>query len=111
MFVLNVPEALALILCLLVAHAQSINEAVVAKKQRAPRKSILKHSAPADELEEEEEEGQSAKDGSLFALLLPGGIAVGEITAEWRAKYGTDPTAALAELYTLVARVSPGFRV
>ena len=68
------------------------------------RKSILKRPAPEDHGEEDEEEGD---DDSLFALLLPSGTAVALVASDWRVKYGADPAAALAELYTLVARVRP----
>ena len=66
------------------------------------RKSILKRPAPdSREAEAEDEE----EDNSLFNLLLPSGTAVALVASDWRAKYAADPTAALAELYTLVARV------
>lgn len=71
------------------------------KRTTFSRKSILKRPSAEEEQEEEEDE-----DESLFALLLPSGTAVALIVSDWRAKYAADPTAALAELYTLVARVS-----
>ena len=70
--------------------------------KRKVRKSILKRPAPEEHGEVDEDEGE---DDSLFALLLPSGTAVALVASDWRAKYGADPAAALAELYTLVARV------
>ena len=72
-------------------------------KRKVLRKSILKRPAPDSRVEEEEEE----EDNSLFNLLLPSGTAVALVASDWRARYSADPTAALAELYTLVARVRP----
>ena len=70
---------------------------------RAPtHKSILKRSAPDGPLEDDVEED----DHSLFASLLPRNTAVALVAADWRSQYKADSTTALAELYTLVARVS-----
>jgi hypothetical protein len=68
-------------------------------------KSILKKTpsarAPSPTMEHEEEDHFDA----LFGALMPADATVALVVADWRAKHGADPEAALAELYTLIARV------
>lgn len=64
---------------------------------QAVRKGILKSSGA----------GEADDDffDALFGSLLPSGTTVSLVVSEWRARYGAEPAAALAELYTLIARV------
>lgn len=77
------------------------SERVPRKKKHLSRKSILKDSGTYQEQEDDDE----AEDSSLFSMLLPTNTAVALVASDWRAQYAADPTGALAELYTLVARV------
>lgn len=78
--------------------------AVPTKRKAVSHKSILKRASTEEHGDEEDGEEED-EDDSLFALLLPSGTAVALVAADWRSHYSADPTAALAELYTLVARV------
>ena len=69
-------------------------------------KSILKKTpsarGPTPPVEHEDEDHFDA----LFGALMPADATVALVVADWRAKHAADPEAALAELYTLIARVS-----
>ena len=72
-------------------------------------KSILKKTpsarAPTPSEEHEDEDHFDA----LFGALLPADATVALVVADWRAKHAADPEGALAELYTLIARVRLAF--
>ena len=46
---------------------------------------------------------------SGLGALLPADATVALVVADWRAKHAADPEGALAELYTLIARVRLAF--
>ena len=64
---------------------------------QAMRKGILKSSGDGD--------ADDVFFDALFGSLLPSGTTVSLVVSDWRARYGAEPAAALAELYTLIARV------
>ena len=57
---------------------------------------------PSSQTEEHEDEDHF---DALFGALLPADATVALVVADWRAKHAADPEGALAELYTLIARV------
>ena len=68
-------------------------------------KSILKKTPSARAPNPTEEHEDEDHFDGLFGSLLPADTTVALVVADWRAKHAADPEGALAELYTLIARV------
>ena len=68
-------------------------------------KSILKKTPSARAPNPTEEHEDEDHFDALFGALLPADATVALVVADWRAKHAADPEGALAELYTLIARV------
>ena len=72
-------------------------------------KSILKKTPSARAPSPTEEHEAEDPFDALFGALLPADATVALVVADWRAKHAADPEGALAELYTLIARVRLAF--
>ena len=72
-------------------------------------KSILKKTPSARAPNPTEEHEDEDHFDGLFGSLLPADTTVALVVADWRAKHAADPEGALAELYTLIARVRLAF--
>ena len=72
-------------------------------------KSILKKTPSARAPSPTEEHEAEDPFDALFGALLPADATVALVVADWRAKPAADPEGALAERYTLIARVRLAF--
>ena len=72
-------------------------------------KSILKKTPSARAPSPTEEHEAEDPFDALFGALLPADATVALVVADWRAKHAAYPEGALAELYTLIARVRLAF--